>query len=429
MISEKQLAANRRNAARSTGPKTTEGKAASRRNAVTHGLRAAVVPVEDGALVDERAVGVHAALRPQNAFQAWACAGVALITTRLDRLREIEARVRAGVCWRADHFWEEDQRLEANRVGGQLARDPARVVGQLRRSVAGTDWLIERWTRLAAIAGRLPWTADQAALVHDLLGTPPNLRNGPPCSLPDAEATPGGADSSEASLARSNLADLQTHRERVVEADAMARNLAAADLADFSSRDLTRLRRYERSLQADLRRYFALSQFESPHAAPAAPRLAAIPPQFVASAPSAPPAEPMGPTPTAPNEPILATSEVPEAACSPSAPPATPPARPGRPEPQARPEDAREPARSAAQPPRPTAPAAPIAAPFAAPNEPILPDLASLAASSPQELSAAIRAYMEADLPEPGTLDPAWCQAYLAEMLTPERLKRLDRPI
>ena len=40
MSSTKQVAANRRNGARSTGPRTKPGKARSRRNALKHGLSA-----------------------------------------------------------------------------------------------------------------------------------------------------------------------------------------------------------------------------------------------------------------------------------------------------------------------------------------------------------------------------------------------------
>jgi len=45
-ISQKQLQANRRNALKSTGPKTAEGKAIVARNAMTHGLRAQHVLIE-----------------------------------------------------------------------------------------------------------------------------------------------------------------------------------------------------------------------------------------------------------------------------------------------------------------------------------------------------------------------------------------------
>ena len=46
------------------------------------------------------------------------------------------------------------------------------------QSRQGTDWLIERWTRLAAIAREVgAWNEDQRRLAFDMLGVPRDLRN------------------------------------------------------------------------------------------------------------------------------------------------------------------------------------------------------------------------------------------------------------
>jgi len=65
-MSTRQLEANRRNAAKSTGPKTQAGKASSSRNACTHGFTATtvVLSTEDGSLFEQLRQELHAELCP-----------------------------------------------------------------------------------------------------------------------------------------------------------------------------------------------------------------------------------------------------------------------------------------------------------------------------------------------------------------------------
>ena len=95
MVSEAQIAANRRNAAKSTGPKTTEGKAVASRNALRHGLTACQLVLFDEGLADFRRFYTEllAALAPADAFEETLAERVVLGAWRLRRMGRIEAAV------------------------------------------------------------------------------------------------------------------------------------------------------------------------------------------------------------------------------------------------------------------------------------------------------------------------------------------------
>lgn len=98
MISEAKLAANRRNAAKSTGPKSATGKALAKYNAVRHGALTAapLVPGEDAAAWESHRAGVAASLGPAGALEAALADRVALALWRLARLARAEALTAAA---------------------------------------------------------------------------------------------------------------------------------------------------------------------------------------------------------------------------------------------------------------------------------------------------------------------------------------------
>lgn len=93
MASTKKVAANRRNARRSTGPRTDKGKAVSARNAVRHGIlsRSPVIEdVESEAEWRQHLDATLSALEPVGYLELTLARRIALQTWRLERLRRYE---------------------------------------------------------------------------------------------------------------------------------------------------------------------------------------------------------------------------------------------------------------------------------------------------------------------------------------------------
>lgn len=98
MVSDRQLQANRRNALKSTGPRTPEGKAVVAQNAVTHGLLAQleVLPgLERQEDWDNHTSEVMADLAPEGRMEVILAERVALLTWRLGRTARYEREVAA----------------------------------------------------------------------------------------------------------------------------------------------------------------------------------------------------------------------------------------------------------------------------------------------------------------------------------------------
>ena len=273
ICSEAKLAANRRNALRSTGPRTPEGKAISRANSLKHGLCATVVVPEEPALIQARAEELYRAFKPYTDYQAWNVARAAVLTVRIERCERSERRVRDKSCLRAELTWDDDRRMEAEVLGGMLAKRPAEAVEALRRTPHGCDWLMGRWALLAHAADTNPnktWTPDQTALAFDLLATPAIFREGrkPGASVDLYGAVIDPADDSVA-VARRMVDELIERREEVEGLDEVDRALAVADLGDDSANgELRRLRRYESALNRQLRWTIGQMQFQGPPGSP-----------------------------------------------------------------------------------------------------------------------------------------------------------------
>jgi hypothetical protein len=94
MATSAQIAANRANSKRSTGPSSAEGKARSSRNSFKHGLHAKdlVLPNEDPAELDRLRASLRAEHQPVNTTEEMLVNDLAENFWRLRRMREFETR-------------------------------------------------------------------------------------------------------------------------------------------------------------------------------------------------------------------------------------------------------------------------------------------------------------------------------------------------
>jgi hypothetical protein len=133
VTSRKQVEANRRNALKSTGPRTKKGKTRSSRNALQHGVTATMSVVsspphsEHARLLREEREALRADLRPRGAMEEFLIEKMATLRVRYRLLQLHEQAIVADSINRAVRSWWEALTRKHRRlqqVRGEAGEDP-----------------------------------------------------------------------------------------------------------------------------------------------------------------------------------------------------------------------------------------------------------------------------------------------------------------
>ncbi len=247
MTTLRQQRANEHNAQSSTGPKTEEGKDASRRNALTHGLtgNGVVLPELEAELLALRKDEWRRDFPVESSHKEFYLDQYVINSMRVARCQNHDIALREYDADRAKTCWDADRALDAARHGARLAKDPATVLRQLEISRHGCLWLIERWTELADVFERTgAWSDEQTAFALNLLGVSLHARDG--LAIADPQA-----------LAFSNIQRLQDRISNALEDLDEHENLAATvGLAIEEGKPVKRVRRYEATCVNRMRQAF-----------------------------------------------------------------------------------------------------------------------------------------------------------------------------
>jgi hypothetical protein len=160
MATDAQIAANRRNALKSTGPKSKQGKERARGNALRLGLYARQL-VALGETDDEFAgycATLIATLQPQDAYEALLVRRLALASWRSDRLARLEAALMDGEA-RSEARRRGHPGIVPDDVWPEALAPLTRHEATLDRAVQRAMTMLDRY-RAARRRGELPAPAD-----------------------------------------------------------------------------------------------------------------------------------------------------------------------------------------------------------------------------------------------------------------------------
>ncbi len=169
MASEKQIQANRRNARKSTGPKTQKGKDAVRLNATKHGLRSqeVLLPGEDGEALKELDENLRAELQPVGELENLLVDGIVAAHWRLRRLRRVVSGIFAWQLYEelAERAQQEAQTYEYNLLAEAYAKQDITITDEQKHQEALTktqEMKAEQDAETATLGRTFMRDADQA---------------------------------------------------------------------------------------------------------------------------------------------------------------------------------------------------------------------------------------------------------------------------
>lgn len=273
IISQKQLEANRRNAQLSTGPRSLEGKSASRRNAIKHsslarqvvarGYRHEESPNEFKTLCRE----YHESLAPAGPLEEMLVGQIVMVVWRLRRVRMAEA---AEVATNIDKAWWNPRRPPWEIGNGHKGNALFSSLGDYRRSIPGIEFVIECLEELrAAVEAAGEFTETKLKELRHYVSEPNEIvcklakmrdwLKSNPDKLPPDELRARHLKDALAYLDAQigEFEELIEEREQQIDAeDAMRRATAMLPNSDI----LEKIVRYESALQRQL--YRSMNQLE-----------------------------------------------------------------------------------------------------------------------------------------------------------------------
>ncbi len=175
-----RIAANRLNARLSTGPKTVEGKARSRANALKHGLTGAgiALPMEAQVEIEARFSTVQEELMPQTFLGTFFAHQIALNTVRCQRSARLEAALLTTRIQEAEAAFDQARRDEAAQLYARLYQNPAKLRAQLLSTPEGIERLIGglQTVRADLTSPNFFWNPGQTNNLAILLGIQPEAQ-------------------------------------------------------------------------------------------------------------------------------------------------------------------------------------------------------------------------------------------------------------